>query len=472
MSIYNRISEIFDIKDLLQTKNPIRARLGITKVELDSGKGSNSIQIHITEQDRGKQRILLFDHDRDGKSYGHFRYNNRTFQNDSGDIVQFIANRLEGRKLNDAITLLNSYNYKTNARDWKTHTDFEVSTNKNRTSSTKPLEIEKFENLRGIDALILTEQPHYLEKRHISNTILLHPKFIDVVMVYDNPVDTKDGPVTFTNVFFPKYDHEAKNILGAEIKTGAKTNNNLCLGLDHLMWSSNKPEHVEKVAVFESAIDALSHYQMNSDDNKNTWYFSTNGNFYSGRQSWFFEHLETSGLNPENHTLILGTDRDQDGFIYDMAMYNHVLASALPDKGQNPQEFFTIGNVEGKPAIEFHSHDMEMNKDVQQWFFHIQDHFNATYVNKNDNHHIGIKASNDRISLIFPSKAKLADASKRLSSSLLRNVPLLNTSHIKVHKASYSGKPLKDWNAALGLKTSNAKKAKAEAFKIKNPLFN
>ena len=138
MSIYNRISEIFDVKDLLQTKNPIRNRLGITKVELDKGKGSNSIQIHITEEDRGKQRILLFDHDREGKNFGHFRYNNRTFQNDSGDIIQFIANRLEGRKLNDAIKLLNSYNYKINAPDWKKHTDFEVSSKKNGKSNTRP----------------------------------------------------------------------------------------------------------------------------------------------------------------------------------------------------------------------------------------------------------------------------------------------------------------------------------------------
>ena len=467
MSIYNRISEIFDIKDLLQTKNPIRTRLGITKVELDKGKGSNSIQIHITEQDRGKQRILLFDHDREGKSYGHFRYNNRTFQNDSGDIIQFIANRLEGRRLNDAIKLLNSYNYKINAKDWKTSTDFEVSNKRNESSNTKPLDIEMFADLRGIDKLILTDQPHYLEKRHILNDILLHPKFIDTVMVYDNPIQTKTGPITFTNVLFPKFDPQGNKILGAEIKTGAKTNNNLCLGLDHLMWNSNKPEHVNKVAVFESAIDALSHYQMNQNDNLNTWYFSTNGNFYTARQSWFFDTLEINGLNFENHTLVLGTDRDYDGFMYDMAIYNKVLASALPDKGQNPQEFFLMGNVAGKPAIEFHSHDLEMNKDVQQWFFHIQDHFNNDYVNKNDNHHIGIKASNDRISLIFPSKAKLKDASKRLSSSLLRNIPLLHKSHIKVHKASHLGKPLKDWNTALALKASNAKRSKGNSIKNK-----
>ena len=467
MSIYGRISEIFDVKDLLQTKNPIRDRLGITKVELDKGKGSNSIQLHITEQERGRQRILLFDQDRDGKGFGHFRYNNRTFQNDSGDIVQFIANRLEGRKLNDAIKLLNSYNYRSNAPEWKKNTDFEVSSKKNRKSSTRALEIEKFENLRGIDTLILSDTPHYLEKRNISNEILLQPKFIDRVMVYDNPVQTKSGPVTFTNVFFPKFDPKGKKILGAEIKTGSKTNNNLCLGLDHLMWSSDRPEHVEKVAVFESAIDALSHYQMNPGDNGNTWYFSTNGNFYTSRQSWFFEYLEAHGLTPDNHNLILGTDRDLDGMVYDMAMYNHVLASALPDRGQNPQEFFTIGNVQGKPAIEFHCHDMEQNKHVQQWFFHIQDHFNTHYVNRKDNHHIGIKASNDRISLIFPSKAKLVDASKRLSSSLLRNLPLLNRSHIKVHKATYSGKPVKDWNAALTLKASNAKKSRGKRIQNK-----
>jgi len=467
MSIYNRINEIFDIKDLLQTKNPIRKHLGITKVALDKGKGSNAIQIHITEQDRGKQRLLLFDHDRTGKSYGHFRYNNRTFQNDSGDVIQFIANRLKGRRLNDAIKLLNSYNYKTFASQWKDNKDVEISDTKNRKPHTKALAIEDFENLRGIDTLVLSEQPHYLEKRDISNDILLHPKFIDTIMVYDMTITTKTGPITFTNIFFPKYDGDNKNILGAEIKTGAKTNNNLCLGLDHLMWSANKPDHVEKVAVFESAIDALSHYQMHQNENLKTWYFSTNGNFYPARQSWFFERLENHGLNFENYTLILGTDRDYDGFVYDLAMCNHVLAAASPDKGQNPQEFFFIGNVEGKPAIVFHSHHLELNKNVQDWFFNIQDHFNNQYVNQHDNHHISIKAANERISLIFPSKAKLVNASKRLSSSLLRNVPLLEKSHIKVHKATYSGKPLKDWNAALGLKTSKHQKTRGKSIQNK-----
>jgi len=467
MSIYNRISEIFDVKDLLQTKNPIRTRLGITKVELDNGKGSGSIQIHITEESRGKQRILLLDQDREGKSFGHYRYNNRTFHNDSGDIVQFIANRIEGGKLNDAIKLLNSYNYKINANDWRAHKDFEVSSKKNRKPNTHPLELEKFTDLRGIYKLILAEEPHYLEKRHVSNDILLHPKFIDRVMVYDNTVETLNGPVTFTNVFFPKYDEQEMKIVGAEIKTGAKTNNNLCLGLDHLMWSSNKPERVERVAIFESAIDALSHYQMNQNDNGNTWYFSTNGNFYESRQSWFFDALDKNGLNPENHILVIGTDRDYDGLVYDMAIYNRTLASELPDKGQTPQEFFSVGNIEGKAAIHFHSHHMEVNRNVQDWFFHIQDHFNNQYVNGNDNHHIGITASNDRISLIFPSKSKLKDATKRLSASLLRNIPLLKKSNIRVHKASHSGKPLKDWNAALAISVSKSRKSKGNTIQNK-----
>lgn len=466
MSIYNRISEVFDVKDLLQTKNPLKERLGITKVELDKGKGSGSIQIHITEESRGRQRILLFDEDQEGKSFGHFRYNNRTYQNDSGDIVQFIANRIEGRRLNDAIKLLNSYEYRTNADKWKEEKDFEINNRKNKRGSSAPLEIDKFENLRGLDDLILKEETHYLEKRHISNDTILDPKFMDRVMVYDNKVNTSNGPVTFNNIFFPKYD-ENNIIIGAEIKTGAKTNNNLCLGVDHLLWCSNKPELVEKVALFESAVDALSHYQLNLSDNANTWYFSTNGNFYESRQAWFFDVIENEGLSSDNFTLVLATDRDYDGLIYDMAAFNRVLADKLPNKGQEPQEFFSIGNIDGKPAIQFHSHHTDVIRDVNTWFFNIQDHFNNKYINDQDNYHINIKASNDRISLVFPSKTKLQDASKRLSASLLRNVPLLNKSNIRVHKASFLGKPSKDWNAALALSASKSQKNKGNSIQNK-----
>ncbi|MEM7485710.1 MAG: hypothetical protein AAF348_10935 [Bacteroidota bacterium] len=466
MSIYSRISEIFDVKDLLQTKNPIKKELGITKVELDKGKGSGSIQLHITEENRGKQRVLLFSQDKSGKDFGHFRYNNRTYQNDNGDIVQFIANRLESKRLNDAIKLLNKHNYRTNASKWKENKDFEIVSKKNRQSGSKPLDIEKFDNLRTINELILNEEKHYLQKRNVSNDVLLDPKFIDRVMVYDNTVNTSNGPVTFTNTFFPKFD-DNNTIVGAEIKTGAKTNNNLCLGIDCMLWNSNKPETVDKVALFESAIDAISHYQMDPSGNKNTWYFSTNGNFYETRQNWLWEKIESSGLNKNDYTLVLAMDRDLDGFIYDLAVYNKVLQDQYPNAGQEQQAFFSIGNDNGRPSIDFHTHHPKLTQEVNEWFFNLQDHFNAIYINSNENHHINIKSSNDRISLVFPSKSKLEDAGKRISASLARNIPALNKSNVRTHKASYLGKPVEDWNAALSISAKQAPKNQINGLKNK-----
>ena len=470
MSIYSRISELFDIKDLLQTKNPIRKAIGITKVEIDKGKGKGSIQIHITEETRGKQRILLFDQDQQGKSFGHYRYTNRTYQNDSGDIVQFIANRLKGNRLNDAVKLLNKHDYQNNAVKWKKDVDFEVSKPGNRNRETKPIDLEKFDNLRDIDKLIMEEQPHLLEKRNISNDVLLHPNFVGKVKVYDATVPTAKGPITFTNVFFPKYNKD--KILGAEIKTGAKSNSNLNLGIDYLLWHSNKPESVEKVALFESAIDAISHFQMNPDSNSNTWYFSTNGNFYEAKQSFFFEALKGNALTPDNYTLILGTDRDYEGLNYDFAVYNHALSSIYPDKGQSKQEFFSMAHIDGMPSIQFHSHDNKLNTSVNAWFFNIQDYFNNIYVNDRDNHHITIKSSNDRINLVFPSKTKLQNASKKLSASILRNIPVLKSSNIKSHKATYMGKPQKDWNQALTLNSNNSSKTQNKGRRNKKSTFN
>lgn len=470
MSTYNRISEIFDVKDLLQTNNPIRKHLKITNVTLDKGKGSGSIQVHITEKNRGEQRVLLFNKDSRGRDLGSYWYTNRTYHDDRGDVIQFIANRLKGKRLNDAIKLLNHFNYRGNAEKWKEKTDFEVANHKNKKSSSKPLKIEDFKNLQSIDKLILENKSHYLEKRNIANETLLHPKFVDRVMVYDNTVESSKGTFNFTNIFFPKYCPKETQILGAEIKTGAKTNNNLCLGIDHLMWASNKPETVEKVALFESAIDAISHYQMNPEENANTWYFSTNGNFYPARQAWFYEQLDKNQLNPKDYILILAMDRDYDGLLYDMAVFNNTLANHLPDKYQATQSFFSTQHIGDKISLQFNCHHPKVNKDVSEWFMKLQDYFNEKYIINNENKYITLEASDDTINLLFPSKSKLKDASKRLSASLARNIPIIKKSNVKIDKARYKGIPVKDWNEVLTLSTSK-NKSKKEKTKINNNIY-
>lgn len=463
MSVYTRINELFDIKTLLQTRNPIREALGITKVELDKGKGSNSIQLHIEEQTRGRQRILLYDTDKEGKSYGYFRYDNRTYTNDSGDVIQFIANRLKSKKTHDAISFLNRYHYRSQVEEWKKHEDFAITTKNRNGSKSMPLQLDELHNLRDISQTILAEAEHYLEThRKIENDVIMSPLFVETIMLYEHTVETETGPIVFTNTLFPKFDIQTNEIKGAEVKTAARTNNNFCLGRDEMLWHSNKPETVNKIVVCESAIDALSHFQLNPKDNQNTWYFSTNGNFYPSRQGWLYQCISAEGLHPEEYSLVLAFDRDHQGFQYDLSMINKVLEDRHPSTSVGVQEFFTLDNIDGKPCLRFHCTNQTTNQAVQQWFFNIQDHFNENALAKRENGMIHIHNSNDRLNLVFPSVGKMKDVTMRLSSSLVRNIPILSNSNIKIEKANFKGKGFKDWNEVV---QKNTQKQKVEGKK-------
>ena len=442
MSKFDKINELFDIRSLLQTRNPIKAHLGITKVELDrttNSKGSKAVQIYLTDS-HGRQRILLYDRDKEsGEKLAYFRYANMEHRADRGDILQFISNRLPEGTVRKAEELLHRLDYRRNAARWKENEEFEIK-RPGAGRSALPFDVDDFENLRPITELIELEQPHYLEKRYISNDVLEDPLFTGKVYVYEYLDKFKN---VHDNIFFPKTRFGSERFEGAEVKTPYRKD--YAFGDDRLLWCSNPPDEINKIVVTESAVDAISHYQLGRKDNAKTWYFSTGGNFYPEKQRHFFSILEEAGIDRKYTHLISAMDNDIEGMGYDLALLNHTLSLKLGRKEATGNEYYSLSNEGGRPSLRLTTDDSTLMKEANSHFLEIADHLNRTYLRNRENHFCEVHGSKDHVSLVFPSKKKLERVAKSLPLSILKNIKALSFENTFVQKPEFGS----DWNDSL-----------------------
>ncbi|QKX07762.1 hypothetical protein HN014_22445 (plasmid) [Aquimarina sp. TRL1] len=448
--IYQKIRDTFDIRDLLTTKNPIRKELEIKNVIYDkstNSTGSKGEQYYISEENKGKQRIIIYQNDKEGNTYKTPRYSNETYIKDKGDLYQFLKNRVENKSDYNVHKLLEKHDFFNKAKEWKKAIDVEHVYTKKTSKKTAPFKIEDYSNLEPITATIESEEPHYLNGRGISNDILLDPAFVDKVYVYDY---TDDYGKTHQNIFFPKLENG--EIKGAEVKT--PYNKGYCFGKDKLLWFSNKPDMVKKVVIVESAINAISHKQLDTYSNKNTWYFSTNGNFYEARIDTLFKELEKEGIDKNEVLMSLATDNDYDGLKYDLAFINRMTEE---------KDRFHMDSYDGKPSISFETFDHSKKAEIHKFFIQVNNALNKTYRLARENKFITIEGEKNKLHLVFPGKEKIKRVAGAFSRSLIKNVSFVSMHKIKTDKSKMGN----DWNDELKNKMGIKIKRKPEELKKK-----
>ncbi|GAA4277545.1 hypothetical protein [Aquimarina mytili] len=421
---YENIDELFTVKDLLVTDNPIKEALGITEVIYDKGTnsvGSKGEQYKMVDA-LGSQRIILYDKeviDEDTGEVKHFPrgiYYNDDRVNDKGDLSQFIQNRIEGKNKKDVLPFLERFDFFNQAALWKENINVEYAYLQGKVKASRPFNLSDFENLRSIEEDIKKEKKHYLNERGIKNETLLSAPFKGKVMVYD----FRNYQRVHKNIFFPKHNR-SETIKGTEIKpTKGK---GYCFGKDDLLWHSNKPEVVKKVMIVESALNAISHYQLHPEENKNTWYFSTNGKFYEARIDRFFHELENQGVDKKEVQITLGTDKDFDGIKYDVAVVNRML--------EGKDNFKVDDDYQGKRSVSFETYDIKRRSEVHKYFMLLNETIQGTE----------IFAEENKLHLTFPSKEKIGEYSM-LVREMKENIPFLQEKNFFMEKAP----KFNDWN--------------------------
>jgi len=153
----------------------------------------------------------------------------------------------------------------------------------------------------------------YLERRGIKKETLQDPRFAPVIRADERG-----------NALFAHYNREG--ISGFEIKN--KDFTGFAAGGQKSLWFSSNINHAERVIVTESAIDALSHAELERSDKgkdpQKTAYVSFGGSMSPEQKeliSSLFEKVKDKG-----QALALGTDRDAGG-----EAFNAELMELLPE---------------------------------------------------------------------------------------------------------------------------------------------
>ena len=266
---------------------------------------------------------------------------------DAGTIIDFIRHRLA--------TVFAAFNYPVES-EFRNATrvlydylrlDFQrVRGNREITtkiveSGLQPLFTKEHFNLRPLG------KTNYLHQRHITPQTLDRPEFVDQVVTqvtYFDPVSghTDSFPtaqahpertyVTFHNVAFLYHNGQSSEVTGLELRNERLKQH--APGSDRLssVFVSNPPPVAERFYVLESAIDALSHRQLRSqqeDDAFNSVYFSTGGQLTPQQVGTITRYVAQFTKSPD-WQLRLAFDNDTKGHLYDLQFIQQLLAPKFP----------------------------------------------------------------------------------------------------------------------------------------------
>ncbi len=426
----NEIKQKLSFDDIFS--NPkLLSDLGISLVELDKAKSSvNSKQYHLEDAKYGNSRIVIYPNNT-GNRNGIPFFTNQTNDSDRGDVFQFVKNRCE----NPLKTILEATNNLNGL--------IEV---KEREKTIKPVKAFVLKNylnkgLFNSYETLENEQVNFLvNSRGITYETLSNSLFHDKVMLY-NPID---GKQSFFNAFFPKTNVH-NEILGAEIKfpnptsTGMK---DMVEGDPLLLWHSNIPSNTSKVVLVESALDALSHFQIHQDTS--VFYVSSNGNLYDKRIDSFYQLLEDFKIN-KSIPIVLANDNDYAGFTYDLRMLNHAIS--------HYNGLFSVEKLNDNIVLKFHSQSENVGRDL---FVEVANYFEKIKIGINDQilsekyqaiDFVKLEKDNGSVKLIF-SNEEFQKHHRKLSFSLFKGLNFIQkNTFLKVQRPPISTtNSIKDWN--------------------------
>ncbi len=229
----------------------------------------------VLEHSNGDKVVITTDRD------GHGIYFSVRDERDNGTIIDFIQNRQH----------LNLGEVRKELRGW-----LEGSLTHQAVSIPKPQPINTerqlvVERLSKMEAAI--HHP-YLERRGISRETLINSKFNETVFIDERQ-----------NAIFPHRDKEG--LTGYEIRN--YDFKGFSKGGQKGLWRSNYNDSDRQLIMVESPIDALSHYELNKDDDVR--YVATGGSI-SPKQLETIEYLFNEAIS-QDREIAIATDNDRAG---------------------------------------------------------------------------------------------------------------------------------------------------------------
>lgn len=225
-------------------------------------------------------------------------YFNPDDDSDKGTLINFIKNRLGTLFIRDSnITEVKNIN--------RILYDYLKIDNPGHISENLKIKIaeKKIKPFSPANLLPL-KSINYLLSRYISEETIFDPIFENRIYNY------KSGQ--YKNIAFPYWDASGKVIGIEERNSGFKFFLEGSL-LTNAAWYSNYPAKLENVAMFESAIDALSYYQLRKPSN--TFFIAFGGSLSDGQME-LTKNILSKHQIPQNVKFVCCFDNDKSGLRY------------------------------------------------------------------------------------------------------------------------------------------------------------
>lgn len=286
----------------------------------------------------------------------------------------------------------------------------------------------------NLDKCRVLDDTRYLNNRGLNNETLNNPLFKGRILNHVHTGKTKAGDTySFTNTAFPQY--YKNRVVGLEIKAnGFKGQAADSLNASSL-WLSNTPERAKMLIVSESAIDSLSHYQINKVEN--AIYASTSGNLTENKLFEMKRLVQDHNLS----TIRLALDNNKEGHIFDTQLLAGLANEANPTSIlRNQPSLLTVGihSADPKPIMDLVRAVKNYNQGVTEGYQEVAGSLEASQTLNS-----ALISSNQEGKTAYQFHVpKEAAALSAFNQALLKSLPLIVK--VEIHKSQAN-----DWNDEL-----------------------
>ncbi len=247
-------------------------------------------------------------------------YFNRDEDGDKGNTFQFLLNRIHGNlAINQNPTKKDIFLVFQKVNNYLNLPINNVPERPSVKVTHKPKNTSIKELSKELNIGPFVKKAFLLKNRNISLTTLDHPIFKNRIF---NSIKITNSGSKIPNVAFPKFDPETFKISGYEIRNKEFNSN---LGNDSHLWISQLPKNIHYIAIVESAIDAISHFELHSPSNLHTLYVSLGGTLSQGKLTTINTLINNIQKNNIHLGIKLLTDNDINGTKYDIQLITDLI---------------------------------------------------------------------------------------------------------------------------------------------------
>jgi hypothetical protein len=284
---------------------------------------------------------------------GDYLYFNRADDRDKGSVIDFLKNRVENPRIDGIVASPGKNVWASVIENAKRFLNLPPEVR--NVSPQLQQRIEPVQRGEGyIPEFLRKTTPltdtRYLNNRGINSDTLASPLFEGRILNHVHEGTTKAGQTyKFINTAFPQLYKDG--IVGLEIKANGFKGQAADSLNSAALWLSKPNTKTNTLVVVESAIDALSHYQLKQPTN--ALYASTSGQLTDNKVSEIKRVIENSNLK----TVKLALDNNLEGHLFDTRLIAGLARPNTPmgiERTQPSMITVSVHSMQDEPVVKMH----------------------------------------------------------------------------------------------------------------------